>query len=79
MRGNKIIHDLTNRRVGMFPQELYYYPNDYSKYKYLIIISGGIGVILVLLIIVVILFFICKKRRTGQPEVEQKEYVELST
>ena len=79
LRGNKIIHDLTNRRVGMFPQELYYYPNDYSKYKYLIIISGGIGVILVLLIIVVILFFIYKKRRTGHPEVEQKEYVELST
>ena len=49
LRGNKIIRDLTNSRVDMFPKKLYYYPNNYSKYKYLIIISGGIGVILVLL------------------------------
>ena len=43
LKGKQVIHDVENKRVGLFPQRLYYPPNDYypgiSKTMIIIIIS----------------------------------------
>ena len=79
LRGNKIIHDSENDRVGMFPQVLFYKANDYSKYKTLVYIGGGAAAILILIIIIVVVILCIKKRQAQQPKPDEKEYVELST